>query len=201
MRSLRSRNTDNYKVLALLAGNRDPDMIEENLALANNAQTAVADSNLTANSTLTTETKPLELNETQVTLFKEILTREQRTRLIQQGPLSLTEEERLEAATSLLLAHNKVTHIYELLKAAGSNTQLTQKRSDGIWYRRPAIAEKHHNQLTVDIKSETIVMGNVDSTFIYHQDPRQDSPEELSQAIVKYLNGSDPAIIRTWLKS
>ena len=53
--------------------------------------------------------------------------------------------------TQLMMQRNKVTHIYELVKAYGSTMQIRFNRQDRPWDRIEALVEKHAREYGVNL--------------------------------------------------
>ena len=64
------------------------------------------------------------LDERLRTLLDPLLSAELRQRIDKEGLACLTDEERSTLAISLMRRYNKVTHIFELVKAYGSTSQV-----------------------------------------------------------------------------
>lgn len=63
---------------------------------------------------------------------------------IERGVMSeFTLSEREQLVTELMLARNKVTHIYEMVKAYGSTNQVYYDRTTFRWLRSKSISNKH----------------------------------------------------------
>jgi superfamily II DNA or RNA helicase len=124
---------------------------------------------------------------------------ELRRRALDDGVLSLTVEERQALRVGVVLGRNKVTHIYELVKAFGSTRQVEYDRQRRAWRRREAIERKHAYEHAVDIRSGTVVSGVEHAPLVYQADPRTDLPEALRETIAETIRGRDPAIINGWL--
>jgi hypothetical protein len=113
---------------------------------------------------------------------------------------ALNDDERHRLALALAQKRNKVTHIYELIKAYGSDIQLEYNRTDRQWQRREAIAAKHGHEITVNPFTGDRSPGDAHSPFIYAEDPRTDPPEALQDKLETVLPGCDDSIITGWLK-
>jgi hypothetical protein len=103
--------------------------------------------------------------------------------------------------TELLLSRNKVTHIYELVKAFGSTRQVEYDRGTRRWRRRLAIAHKHAYEHAVSVVSGDVVQGDDHAPLIYLDDPRTDVPGDLECALTELLEDRDRAIIKGWLRA
>lgn len=104
-------------------------------------------------------------------------------------------------AIGLVLARNKVTHIYELVKAIGGARQVEFDRPTKTWGRREAIARKHAHEASVDPFAGTIATGVAHAPLVYAADPRTDLPDELAARVGTVIDGLDPTIVRGWLEA
>ena len=133
------------------------------------------------------------------TLLTSIATRSMMARLDTAGIHSLTDGERIALAVALLERHNKVTHIYEMVKATGSATQVTYNRTAKQWERRESVAAKHRREVGVDPFTGAKTAGVVHAPLIYAHDPRTDVPAALERRLAEVLRGCDDVIVRGWL--
>jgi hypothetical protein len=117
-----------------------------------------------------------------------------------QGLEALTAGEAQELAVDLMLARNKVTHIYELVKAYGSTSQVEYHRRAGVWRRREAIRIKHLHNAAVHPLTGELLRGAEHAPLLYADDPRTDIPSALEQRIVEAIGGRDGDIVTGWLK-
>jgi hypothetical protein len=122
-----------------------------------------------------------------------------RRRGLSDGLQSLSWEERQMLRVGVILGHNKVTHIYELVKAFGSTRQVEYDRKLREWRRREAIERKHAYEHAVDIRSGTVVRGVAHAPLVYQSDPRTDLPEALGATVVETIRDRDVAIVDGWL--
>jgi superfamily II DNA or RNA helicase len=114
-------------------------------------------------------------------------------------PPGLSDEDRHRLAMALAQKRNKVTHIYELVKAYGSDIQLEYNRTDKVWRRREAVAAKHAQDISVNPFTGQKGFGDEFTPFIYAEDPRTDPPETLQARLEELLPGCDETIIEGWL--
>jgi hypothetical protein len=98
-----------------------------------------------------------------------------------------------------MLSRNKVTHIYELVKAFGSTRQVEYDRSARVWQRREAIARKHAYEAAVAPLSGRIVRGVDHAPLLYAGDPRTDLPEDLRARVADAIGDLDPMVVAGWL--
>jgi hypothetical protein len=126
---------------------------------------------------------------------------ELRERLLSPTPDGLSTEERTQVALGLMLGRNKVTHIYELVKAAGSGRQVEYVRAQRAWRRREPIARKHAYESAVDPFGGGVVRGVGHAPLVVAEDPRTDLPAALGQRVAEAIDGLDPKIVSGWLSA
>jgi hypothetical protein len=112
---------------------------------------------------------------------------------------ALTAEERDEMAVRLVRAHNKVTHIYEMVKAYGSGSQVTFDRSRRAWVRREAIAAKHWQEIATNPFTGEKLAGPGHAPLVYAEDPRNDLPTALQEHLAQAIADSDEIIVQGWM--
>jgi hypothetical protein len=134
-------------------------------------------------------------------VLRSILIDDQQQRFREHGLAIFSAEERLALAIRLMQSYNKVTHVYELLKASGTSMHIRYDRVNRCWKRSDFIATKHAHELGVDPQTATVVSGERHAPVIYHEDPRSDSPLALQSRLTEHLNGLDTTIIKAWLAS
>jgi superfamily II DNA or RNA helicase len=121
------------------------------------------------------------------------------TKKIMQGDLEqFMDVEREQLAIEMMIVRNKVTHIYELIKAYGSSIQIRQNRQTKVWSRIDSIAAKHSSQYSVNPFSGKYCSGEGHAPLVYWKDPRKYSPEKLKVYLASELRGCDPRIIQGW---
>jgi hypothetical protein len=140
------------------------------------------------------------LDERLLALLAEVTSEELHERVHARGLSSLTEEERTKVAIALMRHYNKVTHIFELVKAYGSTTQVEYNRLARAWQRRENIALKHEFEVAVNPFSGEKLTGAGHAPLVYAQDPRADVPAELQQHLVGAIDGADDRIVSGWLR-
>jgi hypothetical protein len=118
-----------------------------------------------------------------------------------QGLSALTNAERTKLAIALMRRYNKVTHIFELVKAYGSTSQVEYNRAGRMWQRRLSIALKHEHEVAVNPFTGQKLSGDGHAPLIYAQDPHSDIPAELQQHLVEAIEGSDDIIVSGWLRA
>ncbi len=124
------------------------------------------------------------------------------SRRIRQGDLEeLSESERVQLVTELMLARNKVTHIYELVKASGGSPQIVLDRQSGSWRRIDAIAAKHSREYSVNPLDGRYGAGEGHAPLLFAGDPGRDLPSALEAHLARELKGRDPLIVRGWLEA
>jgi len=141
------------------------------------------------------------LDDTLQALLDQVITPEQKQKIEQGGLPALSEAERTDIAVALMQRFNKVTHIFELVKAYGSTTQVEYHRGEKRWTRRPNVAAKHALEISVNPFTGEKSMDASHAPLIYAQDPRTDTPEALQTRLMELLNGVDPVIVRGWLQT
>ncbi len=175
IRAWRSWNNDCYRLLSILVGH--PLFIEEDTNAGDDGS----------------------LDEVLVQIMNEIGNPRLRRQLLADGVSALNRDERRQLATALMLKRNKVTHIYELVKASGSTQQLVFDRSQKVWQRRENIAAKHESEVAVNPFNGQKSVGTKHAPLIYAEDPRTDVPADLQQHLQKLIADSDPVIVSGWL--
>ena len=133
-------------------------------------------------------------------LLAEVTPDDLRERIMEQGLSHLSAAERVGIAVALMRRHNKVTHIFELVKAYGSTTQVEYNRAGRAWQRRENIAAKHEYEVAVNPFSGEKLPGVEHAPLIYAQDPRSDVPAELQQHLARAIDGTDDRIVSGWLR-
>ncbi|HET6315186.1 MAG TPA: hypothetical protein VFG86_01925, partial [Chloroflexota bacterium] len=101
----------------------------------------------------------------------------------------------------LIMSRNKVTHIYELVKAFGSTRQVEYDRNVRRWQRHESIARKHAYEAAVSVISGEVVQGEGHAPFTYREDPRTDLPADLTHTLTELLEDRDRTIITGWLRA
>jgi hypothetical protein len=104
-------------------------------------------------------------------------------------------------AVGLILGRNKVTHIYELVKAIGGARQVEFDRPTKTWGRRESIARKHAHESSVDPFTGHVAAGVAHAPLLYADDPRTDLPEQLATRVRLVIDGLDPTVVRGWLEA
>jgi hypothetical protein len=115
------------------------------------------------------------------------------------GIEALDEAQRTRLAVELMRRRNKVTHIYELVKAFGSTSQVTYDRPEKRWKRREHIALKHASEISVQPFEGRKVTGEDHAPLLYAEDPRNDLPADLERTIRRTIADCDPIIVAGWL--
>lgn len=119
---------------------------------------------------------------------------------IRAGLLSgFSREERERLAADLMLYRNKVTHIYELVKAYGSTRQVVYDRPTRSWVRTEAISLKHQYEYSVNPFTGGYLSGEGHAPLLYSHDPRENLPSELRALLAERLGGRDHLIVRGWI--
>jgi len=191
-RAIRARRTwtnDCYRLIMALIGSQMqglveqedmPDDVTDILKQAERQQTEIV------------------LDERLQALLDEVTSPEVRSRIHTQGLSCLTDGDRTEIAISLMRHFNKVTHIFELVKAYGSTSQVTYNRPEGVWQRRPNIAAKHEHEISVNPFSGEKSLGDSHAPLIYAADPRTDVPLEIQEHLTSAIADKDGVIVSGW---
>jgi len=114
---------------------------------------------------------------------------------------SLTTREKIRLATGLMLARNKVTHIYELVRAYGSASQVVYDRSSRSWRRSNSVGRKHSQEYSVSPLSGDYRSGEDHAPLVYYDDPRKDWPRQVQQNLAVKLGKVDRRIVEGWIKT
>jgi hypothetical protein len=134
-------------------------------------------------------------------LLAEVTPAELMLRIERNGIADLTPEERNQAAIALMRRFNKVTHIFELVKAYGSTSQVEYNRTERLWQRRENIAAKHEFEVAVNPFSGQKLTGDGHAPLVYAQDPRSDVPAELQDHLTQAISDCDERIVAGWMVS
>ena len=193
IRALRTWNNDCYRLILLLTGNRslgfsDEDELPEDVARAFDEVSQAGEHK---------EQVDARIQE----LLEEIATPDMLERIERKGIESLSDEERNQLAIALMRHRNKVTHIYELLKAYGSTIQLIYDRPAKKWRRRDNIALKHENEISVQPFTGEKMTGAGVAPMLYAKDPRSDLPATLQKRIQESIGGADEVIVAGWMEN
>ena len=116
-----------------------------------------------------------------------------------EGEDALSDEQRTTLAIDLMKARNKVTHIYELVKAFGSTSQVTYQRRQQVWRRKPPVAAKHAHEVCVQPFSGEKVAGEAHAPLLYVEDPRTDLPSAIQARVAEVIEGRDDLIVEGWM--
>jgi hypothetical protein len=132
-------------------------------------------------------------------LLSKLATRSIYAKIQEDGLEALSEEERMKLAVRVMMKRNKVTHIYELVKAYGSTSQVSYDRQKSIWGRRDSIAIKHIHNEAVNALTGEMLRGEDHAPLLYATDPRKDLPSEIADTVGENVRGRDKKIVRGWL--
>jgi superfamily II DNA or RNA helicase/DNA-binding transcriptional ArsR family regulator len=133
-------------------------------------------------------------------LLAEVAPEPVQARVEAQGISALTDQERSAIAIALMRQRNKVTHIFELVKAYGATSQVQYDRTERAWQRRENIAAKHAYEVAVNPFSGNKLAGDGHAPLVYAQDPRADLPAELQERLADAIDESDDRIVAGWLQ-
>jgi hypothetical protein len=100
-----------------------------------------------------------------------------------------------------MIARNKVTHVYELIRAYGTRPQIEYNRSLRCWERVVAIADKHQREDGVRSLDGAYVSGPSHAPLVVAADPRRDLPSAFQERLAEILEGADERIVRGWLRA
>jgi len=109
--------------------------------------------------------------------------------------------QREDLRVQVVLQRNKVTHIYELIKALGSARQLEYDRPARTWRRRESIERKHAYESSVNEITGDFGPGVEHAPLVYASDPRVDLPAELQARVDEMIRGADPRIVAGWQRA
>jgi hypothetical protein len=132
-------------------------------------------------------------------LLDEVSPPDLRAKVRDGGVVALTDEEKNALAITLMEKRNKVTHIYELVKAFGSTSQVTYNRPARVWRRRDAIALKHAYEVSVQPFTGEKVAGEEHAPLLYVRDPRNDLPSTLQERVIEVISDRDRTIVAGWM--
>jgi hypothetical protein len=132
-------------------------------------------------------------------LLEEVLAPELFQQIESHGVSGLAPEERKAIAIALMRRYNKVTHIFELVKAYGSTSQVEYNRTERAWERRENIAAKHEFEVAVNPFTGQRLTGDEHAPLVYAQDPRSDIPSELEKHLTDVIAGCDERIVAGWM--
>ena len=96
--------------------------------------------------------------------------------------------------------YNKVTHIFELVKACGATTQVEYDRTARVWRRREGIAAKHEHEVSVNPFDGEKSSGAGHAPLVYAEDPRTDVPAELEEHLRQAIDGAADRIVGGWMQ-
>jgi superfamily II DNA or RNA helicase len=142
----------------------------------------------------------IELDARLQALLAGVVSDEQAAAIQTQGLSQLTQAERTQIAVALMRRYNKVTHIFELVKAYGATTQVEYNRTARAWQRRENIALKHEYEVAVNPFTGQKLTGAGHAPLVYAQDPRADIPAALQQHLVDAIGNVDDVIVSGWLQ-
>jgi hypothetical protein len=132
-------------------------------------------------------------------LLASVASPDQVDRVVRDGFDALPPKQREALAVDLMLQRNKVTHVYELVKAYGTASQIRLDRGTGQWRRKDSIAAKHTREVAVNARTGVKSQGEEHAELVIVGDPREDVPQDLQRRLTADLAGSDERIVRGWL--
>jgi hypothetical protein len=113
--------------------------------------------------------------------------------------LELSAEDRTQLVVELMMARNKVTHIYELVRAYGGDSQVHFERRTKRWERSEPVGAKHAHEYSVSPLTGRYGPGVEHAPLLYAGTPRDNVPSELRSLLARETRGRDPMIVRGWL--
>lgn len=113
----------------------------------------------------------------------------------------LNEDEKELLAAELMMSRNKVTHIFELVKAYGSTSQVKFDKTSKTWQRIKAIASKHNQEYSINPITGQYSRGESHIPLFFVHDPHKNLPSLLREFLVKELRDRDPLIVHGWIKA
>jgi superfamily II DNA or RNA helicase len=134
-------------------------------------------------------------------LFESVIKRTEkdlRTAMADGSLRELTEAQRHELIVRLMCRYNKVTHIYELVKAYGESQVI---KEGGTWVRRPAIEAKHDHETSVNPLDGRLSAGAAHAPLLYASDPRTDVPQDLEETLFRVLEEADDTVVTGWARA
>ena len=185
-----------YEIMMLLVGSRMGDLVEQ----TDSSSPSEADKNVHAYKQLdkTTIKLLLQIHKEARKITDYSPSSKLRQKIIQGDLTQFTDSEQEQLAIEMMLVRNKVTHIYELIKAYGSSTQIRAEKHTEKWRRIDSIAAKHTNEYSVNPFTGKYCKGENHTPLVYHDNPRDYSPEELREHLATQLVGCDPRIVQGW---
>jgi superfamily II DNA or RNA helicase len=192
IRSLHTWTNDCYRLILVLTGSRSEDFAER----ADLSEDVTRIFEETAEGGDTTEA----MDERLRALLDEVAPPDLAQKIDAEGLSALSDKERNTLAIELMEARNKVTHIYELIKAFGSTSQVTYNRTEQVWTRRKNIARKHAYEVCIQPFTGEKVRGAAHAPLLYVKDPRRDLPSELEIRVAEVIDGRDEVIVTGWMK-
>ena len=191
IRSLRTWSNDCYRLMLRIAGPRSEQFFDRT-DLSADVAAAFATASASANYSG-------DLDDALRDLLEEVTPHGLKTKVREEGIDALDDYERTKLAISLMRTRNKVTHIYELIKAFGSTSQVIYDRPNKVWRRRDNIALKHASEMSVQPFTGEKLFGDGHAPLLYVEDPRVDLPSALEEKIGGAVGEADPVIVAGWI--
>ncbi len=138
-------------------------------------------------------------DEAVIELLREITSDYTCRKIIREGAGSISTAHRRKLVLELVQKRNKLTHVYEMIKAYGATSQVSYERESGKWKRKDKIAVKHRREIAVNPFNGNKCYGVEHAPLVYENDPRTDLPRTLQQKLAEELNGADERIVSGWL--
>jgi hypothetical protein len=106
-----------------------------------------------------------------------------------------------QTAVALMLQRNKVTHVYEMVRAYGTRPQIEYDRAARTWERTRAIRAKHMREDAVKPQDGLLVRGPSHAPLIYDTYPRTDTLSDFQASLAAQLKSADEMVVRGWLRA
>ncbi len=193
-RAIRARRTwtnDCYRLIMLLIGSRMHSPLE---------QADMPEEVASVLEEITSASEQEALDERLKPLLRAVVSDAEHAQIAQHGFAALSDAERTRIAIALMRRFNKVTHIYELVKAYGATSQVEYNRPEKIWQRRENITAKHEYELAVNLFTGQKLTGDAHAPLLYADDPRTDVPQALQKHLTRVIENCDDVIVAGWLQ-
>lgn len=196
IRARRSWNNDCYRlIMALIGSQQVQGLLEQPGEIPDDVAELLRQQ---ASQQASQQPSDTRLDQGLLSLLDQVTPAGLRSHIGHHGLRGLSNRQRTDIAIELVRHFNKVTHIYELVKAYGSSNQLSLNRSEGVWQRHPNIAAKHDFEVSVNPLNGENSIGVSHSPLVYAKDPRSDSPAELQEQLSAAIRDQDDVIVSGW---
>jgi hypothetical protein len=199
MRAMKSWDKPCYETMMLLLGSRMGEVVEK----SDNFTRVKIDASSPEYQELDADTKSLLLDvHSKAAELPYYTPKSNLIQKIKKGDVTVfSNDEREQLAIELMIIRNKVTHIFELVKAYGSSIQIQQNRRTKKWKRIASIASKHAFEYSVNPFSGEYSTGESHAPLVYLDDPREYSPTRLKNHLAAELKGCDDRIVQGWFEA